>query len=102
VFYEGRAGEHGADGLALNAYALAVDDSDGSEARAAGFAQVLFDDGAHLARAYGVQVEHVRYLKADGLGEGVEGVNVVLVRLRLGRAFPRPARGAAPRAEEFI
>jgi hypothetical protein len=62
VFDEGRARENRADCLALNADALAVDDSDASEALAVCFAQVLFDDGAHLARSYGVQIEHARYL----------------------------------------
>lgn len=102
VFDEGRARENRADCLALNADALAVNDPDGSEAFASRFQKKLFDDGAHLARAYGVEVEHVRYLQAYGLGERVKGVNVVLARLRLRHTLFRHARRAAPRAEEFL
>jgi hypothetical protein len=59
-----------------------VDDADALEAEAAGFEQVLFDDGAHLARRDGVQVEHVPYLQTHRLGERVEGVNVRLFLIR--------------------
>jgi hypothetical protein len=86
VFDEGGAREHLADGLALDADALAVDDADATEAFAAGLAEVLLDDGAHLARGDGVEVEHVGYLKPDGLRERVEGVKA-LAAFVLGFAF---------------
>src|SRR5688572_28418730 len=79
VLDEGGAGEDGADVLALDADALAVDDADAAEAKAVSLAQVLLDDGAHLARRDGVEVEDVLYLKPHRFGERVEGVNAVEV-----------------------
>src|SRR5205085_2809135 len=88
---ERRAGENLSDYLALDAYALAVNDANDVEAFAPSLAQVLLDDGAHLARRYRVQVEHVADFKTDGFGERVEQVNLV-VSERLVGLNKRPGR----------
>ena len=52
------------------------------QGKALDLAQVLLDDGAHLARRDGVEVEHVLDLQTHGLRERVEGVNVRLFVVR--------------------
>ena len=68
------------------------------QGKALDLAQVLFDDGAHLAGRDSVQVEHVAYLKPDGFGERVERVNVRLlnVGLRVADSFASRRRAARP------
>lgn len=79
MFDEVCARQHRANYFALNADALAVDDSHAAEALATRLAQILFDDRAHLSRPYRVKVEHVAYLKPHRLRERVERVNVAQV-----------------------
>lgn len=76
---EGRAREDGADGCALHAASLAVNEAHATEAEPVRLAQVFFDHTPHVAGRDDVQIEDICYLKLDRFGKWIVEINFVFV-----------------------
>jgi hypothetical protein len=86
-----KAGERGADDLALHSDAAAVNNAEGFEAEAMGLQKVFFDDWLYVARRHGVQVENVGDGNTNRFGIGFQGA-VLNSKSPASRSQPGPKR----------
>jgi hypothetical protein len=78
VNYERRARQDASHHLALHAFAFAVNEPHAPEARAPGFYQVLLDRPLHLAGRDSVKIKDIAYLKPNGFGKWIKGINLLI------------------------
>ena len=78
------AREDGADGRALYAAPLAVNQAHAAEAEPVRLAQILLDRALYVARRKGVEIEYVRNLQADRLREGIVEIDRFIIVVNVG------------------